>query len=214
MTLPNVDELPPFAVATLPRQSRAIEEHVAAELRPNLSRRVLDVGCGTGLVTRAYAGRVARVVAVDVSSGLIRRARTNLAACANVALVQADAVRLPFRDHSFDHILFCGVVPYLTREELYAALREMKRACKRGGSIFVCDLCDTRRELRTILFYGGPTASLTFLHYIGRRLRGRAAAAGSIRESLPTWHDRSISNRSLSAKHARRRSSTGDMIAA
>ena len=134
---------------------------------------MLDVGCGTGLVTRAYAGRVARVVAVDVSSGLIRRARTNLAACANVALVQADAVRLPFRDHSFDHILFCGVVPYLTREELYAALREMKRACKRGGSIFVCDLCDTRREVSTILIYGGPTA-LPFLHYIGRRLRGRA----------------------------------------
>ena len=162
MTLPNVDELPPFAVRhpdlvafldrsaessdeqianqrgrRTPRQSRAIEEHVAAELRPNLSRRVLDVGCGTGLVTRAYAGRVARVVAVDVSSGLIRRARTNLAACANVALVQADAVRLPFRDHSFDHILFCGVVPYLTRDELYAALREMKRACKRGAA-FSC----------------------------------------------------------------------------
>jgi SAM-dependent methyltransferase len=156
-----------------PLQSRAIETHVLTELQLNPSHQLLDIGCGTGLVTRSYAGHIARVVAMDVSSGLVRRARANLATHPNVVVIQADAVRLPFADRSFDQILFCDVIAYFSRAELTAALREMKRVCRPGGSILVCGIADTRRELRTIFIYGGRTAPIMLVEYVGRRVRGR-----------------------------------------
>src|SRR5439155_8176974 len=59
---------------------------------------VLDVGCGTGLVTAALLERVprGRVVAIDLSPGMAREARAKLAS-PHALVVQANALALPLR---------------------------------------------------------------------------------------------------------------------
>ena len=74
-------------------------------------RRVLDLGAGTGVTGRAALAAGARgVVAADVAVGMLRRCEPPLHPIA------ADALRLPFRDRSFDVVLaaFClGHLPSL-----------------------------------------------------------------------------------------------------
>jgi SAM-dependent methyltransferase len=83
-------------------------------------RRVLDLGAGTGVAGRAALAAGARsVVAADVAVGMLRGCEPPLRP------VAADALRLPFRDHSFDLVLaaFClGHLPSLA-----AGLREARR---------------------------------------------------------------------------------------
>jgi SAM-dependent methyltransferase len=83
-------------------------------------RRVLDLGAGTGVTGRAALTAGARgVVAADVAVAMLRRCEPPLHPIA------ADALRLPFRDRSFDVVLaaFClGHLPSLA-----AGLREVRR---------------------------------------------------------------------------------------
>src|SRR3954452_10462752 len=70
--------------------------------------RVLEVGCGTGAVSRAIARRpgVAAVVASDPSPFFLTRGRELAAGIDNLSFVEADAHSLPFDDASFEVVVF------------------------------------------------------------------------------------------------------------
>ncbi len=83
-------------------------------------RRVLDLGAGTGVAGRAALAAGARsVVASDVAVGMLRRCGPPLRP------VAADALRLPFRDRSFDLVLAAFCLSHLA--SLAAGLREARR---------------------------------------------------------------------------------------
>ena len=83
-------------------------------------RRVLDLGAGTGVASRAALAAGARsVVAADVAIGMLRRCGPPLHPIA------ADALRLPFRDRSFDLVLAGFCLSHLA--SLAAGLREARR---------------------------------------------------------------------------------------
>jgi SAM-dependent methyltransferase len=94
---------------------------------------VLEVGCGAASCARWLAGRGARVVALDLSAGMLRQAamasaRSGVA----VPLVQAGAEHLPFADECFD--LACsafGAVPFVA--DPGAVMREVARVLRPGG---------------------------------------------------------------------------------
>ena len=90
-------------------------------------RRVLDLGAGTGVAGRAALAAGARgVVAADVAVGMLRRCGPPLRP------VAADALRLPFRDRSFDVVLAACCLGHLG--SLAAGLREARRV---GAAIAV-----------------------------------------------------------------------------
>jgi 2-polyprenyl-3-methyl-5-hydroxy-6-metoxy-1,4-benzoquinol methylase len=94
--------------------------------------RVLEVGCGTGLLTDALAERGIPVVAIDVSPDLIARARTRTARRANVALSVQNAYAAAIRDGAFDAIVGISVLHHL---DLAAALAEFRRVLRPGGKL-------------------------------------------------------------------------------
>ncbi len=77
-----------------------------AELKGKL---VLDVGCGNGRFADVASRLGAHVVGIDLSTAAEVAAR-NLADRPSVAILQADALRLPFKPGSFDYIYSIGVL--------------------------------------------------------------------------------------------------------
>lgn len=104
-----------------------------------LPRRVLDLACGTGVVTRALAagflgtaGPDARIVGADVNQGMLDvAARTPTAA--PVEWVHTDAVRLDFEDASFDLITCQQGFQYFP--DRAAAAAELHRVLAPGGGV-------------------------------------------------------------------------------
>jgi SAM-dependent methyltransferase len=94
----------------------------AAQIQPH--ERVLDVACGTGILTKQI--RAARVVGLDVSPRMLAVAR----AAPGIEWVEGSAMALPFEDGAFDAVL-CqhGLQFYGDRA---AGAREMRRVAGRA----------------------------------------------------------------------------------
>ena len=98
--------------------------------------RVLDLGIGTG-VSLNYYPRRGRIVGIDLSPGMLREARKkiNERGLDHVELVQADALRLPFADDTFDHVFMSHVISVVS--DPYRLVQETQRVAKRGARIVI-----------------------------------------------------------------------------
>jgi ubiquinone/menaquinone biosynthesis C-methylase UbiE len=101
--------------------------------------RVLEVGCGTGVLVRTVAARpgIAEVVGVDPGGSLIRRAEELGAGMANVSFREADGRELPFEPESFDVVLFDSTLCHMPGAE--RGLAEAFRVLRPGGALGAFD---------------------------------------------------------------------------
>jgi len=85
--------------------------------------RVLDAGCGEGILVEEYGTRLA-ITGADANY-------------ASEHVIQAPLGALPFADASFDHVLCLDVLEHLTYPEQPGALAELHRVLRPGGELFV-----------------------------------------------------------------------------
>ena len=101
---------------------------------------VLDAGSGTGIVTLGFqdAGfNPRKTVAFDLSANSLKIAREQFEKekkidDSNIASVQGNVLQLPFADETFDLVLTCGVLEYVSLDD---GLGEMARVIKPGGNL-------------------------------------------------------------------------------
>ena len=91
----------------------------------------LEIGCGTGRITRALAGRTKFLVATDASLEMIRVNRNIAAADAQTQYVLCDASHLPFLDKSCDSVIGARLFWHLKtyRKALREAFRVVEDEC-------------------------------------------------------------------------------------
>ncbi len=101
-------------------------------------RRVLDLGCGTGVYSQALLARDARPLGADYALGMLRRAREVLGHEATVPLVAADLLNLPFRNRGFSGLINVGVLQHIGPVD--RALEEMVRVLDDDGFALIVTL--------------------------------------------------------------------------
>lgn len=99
--------------------------------------RVLDVGCGTGLLLARYAAAGCAVHGIDLSPRMLARARARLGNTA--CLLQGDASRLPFTERSFDLVTACMALHEVRPEVRDGMLAEMARVVRDQGQVLLID---------------------------------------------------------------------------
>lgn len=122
---------------------RALLRTLPDVLPPGPSR-VLDVGTGSADLPLAILdwardhGRGMSVTAVDLHAGTLDVARRRTAR-SGIRLARADALRLPFRDGSFDLALLSMTLHHMEGDAQVAVLGELARVA-RGGAVLVGEL--------------------------------------------------------------------------
>lgn len=106
---------------------------------------VADLGCGTGRHALAMADAGAKVTALDLSEGMLSKARAKPGASA-VQFVRHDlATGLPFVSRRFDRVTCSLVLEHIV--DLESVLGEMARICRVDGFILISDLHPVMRLL-------------------------------------------------------------------
>jgi demethylmenaquinone methyltransferase / 2-methoxy-6-polyprenyl-1,4-benzoquinol methylase len=170
---------------------RLWRKRAARRLRPILQHRnalVLDLCCGTGDLAMALA-RVgpASIVGADFSHAMLLRARaksaksqpvpshSGLTAPPPIPFFEADALRLPFTDRSFD--LITSAFGFRNLANYEAGLCEIQRVLKPGGTVAILEFTEPpegflgnvyRWYFRSVLphiggFLSGDSAAYTYL---------------------------------------------------
>jgi SAM-dependent methyltransferase len=100
-------------------------------LLPADVRALLDVGCGTGIVTRRLAAARAglRVTGVDLAPAMLRRAAARLPG----RVVRADSRRLPFSDGVFDAVSSVWLLHLVGTDAARTVVGECARMLRPGG---------------------------------------------------------------------------------
>ncbi len=117
---------------------------------------ILDVCTGTGDLALAYrrgAGREARIVGSDFCPPMLAIARQKCrraGAEGQIALVEADALQLPFPDGAFD--IVCVAFGLRNLSDPDGGLREMVRVCRPGGQVAVLEFSTPRRRPLAVVF--------------------------------------------------------------
>ena len=160
---------------------------VSAEIKPPAT--FLDLGCGTGWAVRHVAtllGEQGRFVGIDISKGMIEKARSNSTGVPNVEFYEASADKLPLDNDLFDAVICSNSFHhYLQPVE---ALKEVKRVLKPNGRVHILDITADDffiRQINQIIkgqerehvsFYGTPEYARMFSkaglkHVQSRRLK-------------------------------------------
>jgi ubiquinone/menaquinone biosynthesis C-methylase UbiE len=100
----------------------------------------LDIGCGTGWAVgqaAKLAGNKGLFYGVDLSSGMIDKAKENFKDRTNFHFLQSNAESIPLYDNFFDRIICTNSFHHYLHPEM--AMNEIHRLLRTGGKIYILD---------------------------------------------------------------------------
>jgi ubiquinone/menaquinone biosynthesis C-methylase UbiE len=118
-------------------QQRAMLQTYLSDVALSQGARVLEVGCGTGAVTRVLATwpGVGETIGVDPSPVFVAKARELAEGLSNLTFQEADGRSLPFTDNAFDAVVFHTTLCHVPEPEVM--LHEAVRVLRPSGCLAV-----------------------------------------------------------------------------
>jgi SAM-dependent methyltransferase len=128
----------PFAASMIIR-NQEILDRILEMGEPHSDDTVLDVACGPGLLTCAFAHVVRQATGSDLTPAMLEQAKMvqREQKLNNVTWEIGDATALPYKDGEFSIVTTRFTFHHFL--DPLAALKEMKRVCRPGGKVVVTD---------------------------------------------------------------------------
>lgn len=98
---------------------------------------VADIGCGNGALLKELSPRIKHGIGLDISSGILDRARRFTSGISNLEFKQLNGPQLPLPDQSIDVFISMLSFRYLDWDPL---MDEIKRVLKPGGKVMILDM--------------------------------------------------------------------------
>ena len=131
---------------------RAWKAYTVMVANVKTGQRVLDIAGGTGDLALAFApkvGATGQVVHTDINEAMLHEGRNRLLdAGVSIPTLACDAEHLPFADAYFDVVTVAFGLRNMTHKE--AALEEMRRVLKPGGTLLVLEFSKVAKPLEKI----------------------------------------------------------------
>jgi len=154
---------------------------VTAALAPQEGQRILDLAGGTGTSTAPLAAAGAFAVPCDFSVGMLAAGRQRLP---HLPFTAGDALHLPFADGVFDAVTISFGLRNVS--DVSAALAEMRRVTRVGGTLVVCEFSSpTNAGFRTLYL----EYLMKALPTVARRVASNPEAYVYLAESIRAWPD-------------------------
>jgi demethylmenaquinone methyltransferase / 2-methoxy-6-polyprenyl-1,4-benzoquinol methylase len=168
-------------------QVRLWRQQVGRIVRALPGERVLDLAAGTATSSATFASGGADCVACDFSLGMLQAGKSRGAAvtrsgAGRVAFAGGDAMRLPFKDDSFDAVTISFGLRNV--HEARHALAEMHRVTRPGGRLVVCEFSAITIAPLDMLYRRYLTGVLPV---VARRVARNPAAYEYLAESITDW---------------------------
>lgn len=151
----------------------------AIDARPG--ERILDIAAGTGTSSEPFADAGIDVVPADFSLGMLRQGNRRRP---DLSFTAADALALPFADHSFDVVTMSFGLRNVS--DTSRALEEFHRVTKPGGRLLICEFSTpTFAPFQTVY----QEYLMRALPAVARRVSSNPDSYVYLAESIQVWPD-------------------------
>jgi ubiquinone/menaquinone biosynthesis C-methylase UbiE len=135
-------------------RERTFRSRLVAQVAGGAPTALLEIGCGTGSLTRllAQALPAASIVGLDPDPGALARAQAKLGV-QRIEWLQGTAVELPLPDQSLDRVVASLSLHHLRTGEKLQALAEAHRVLRPGGRLHVADWGAPRDPIMGAAFF-------------------------------------------------------------
>jgi ubiquinone/menaquinone biosynthesis C-methylase UbiE len=166
---------------------QVVTQETLADLR---CESILEVGCGTGKNTALLAQIGAGVHALDLSEGMLKKAKEKVRSN-NVSFSVADITRQwPCADESAGLVVCTLVLEHV--EDLSFVFSEACRSLVGGGRFFICELHPFRQYQGTKARFQGDEGRIeiqAFVHHLSDFLRAAEENGLTLRGCREWWHE-------------------------
>jgi ubiquinone/menaquinone biosynthesis C-methylase UbiE len=135
-------------------------------------KKVLDIACGSGVLTEQFVRMGAYVSAIDLTAKAVELTKKRMDLYGIEAnVIQADGQELPFDDNSFDLVCAWGCLMHMPKTE--QAIAEIKRVLKPGGKLVAMMYHKNSIHLRLAIQFWKGVIGLKYLRYDNQLLINR-----------------------------------------
>jgi len=114
--------------------------------------RILDIGCGTGAITRLLANNqyIEKIIGIDAAPKMIKLAsqrKSNI----TISFINTVSEYLPFKDNIFDCVINTMFLHHIPLNSKIQTFSEINRVLKKDGIIYTIDFSKSPKQLQNIL---------------------------------------------------------------
>ena len=114
-------------------------QEICDKIKLTKQDKVLEVGCGNGILGSIMKKKCDYFVGLDISFGMLQKFKEIEDDNTKLNIIQSSADYIPLKDNTFDKIIMVAVTQYLNDELFQKTLTELERITKPDGLVFIGD---------------------------------------------------------------------------